>query len=115
MVYPPLSPAKLSRLKAELALAPRAIREDALQEAWVAHLSGDDPISAIRSLRSREYRYRQRKVASLSDDEAVEELSMLLYQEARPSNRGVPGVGRSRRFPVRYDVLNGGEGPGATD
>lgn len=51
-----------AKLKRELALVPKSLREDAIGEAWVAHGEGRDPISAVLTFRSREYRYADRHV-----------------------------------------------------
>jgi hypothetical protein len=44
-----------------LSMVPARMREDALQEAWVAHLSGDDPILALDAYRKREARHERRQ------------------------------------------------------
>ena len=46
------------------------MREDALQEAWIAHLSGGDPAKAIHAFAEREkFRQRHRKPFSQLDAE----------------------------------------------
>ena len=60
--YPPLG-AKLEKFKAELALIARRHREDATQEAWVAHLEGRDAIKAIKAYSSRESWHERREIA----------------------------------------------------
>ncbi len=59
--FPPLNPTKLARLKAEIALIPSRHREDALQEAWVAHLEGTDEIAAAKTYAKAEFRHEQRR------------------------------------------------------
>jgi len=39
-------------------------RDDALQEAWAAHLAGEDPRRAVRRYAMREYRHRRREAAT---------------------------------------------------
>ena len=53
----------LSRLQLELRLVPRAVRADAVQEAWVAHLQGGNPARAVNTFARRESRHRVREVA----------------------------------------------------
>jgi hypothetical protein len=55
---PPVS--DINKLHAELALVSRKDREDAMQESWVAHLSGEDAIQAVKTYAVREMRYRKR-------------------------------------------------------
>ena len=69
----PLPPSKdAEKLKREVALCPKAIREDAIGEAWVAHGENRDPIAAVLTYRSREYRYAQRhtQIETSEDGEA---------------------------------------------
>lgn len=49
-----------SRLLIELALVSPGDRDDAMQEAWLAKLSGRSQTSAVRSFRRREARHRSR-------------------------------------------------------
>lgn len=46
--YPPVAKNKLEALKREMRLVPVRHKEDALQEAWVAHLEGRNPVSAVK-------------------------------------------------------------------
>jgi hypothetical protein len=48
------------RLTLELRLSPRLDRDDALQEAWLAHLEGRDAARAVNTFARRERRHRQR-------------------------------------------------------
>ena len=57
-VLPPV--ASPARLDLELRLVPQRDREDAVQEAWVAFLAGDDPARAVNTFSRRERRLRQR-------------------------------------------------------
>jgi len=52
---PGLQPVSLRRL-------PRQLREDALQEAWLAQLAGGRPDRRLRAYARREERYRARYV-----------------------------------------------------
>jgi hypothetical protein len=52
------------RLEAELGLVPHADREEAVQEAWLAHLSGRSPARAARTFARRERRHRRRETAA---------------------------------------------------
>ena len=54
------------RVAKELKWAPSHLRDDALQEAWIAHLQGDDPLKAARNFLQRERRSR-RRVARMLD------------------------------------------------
>ena len=47
------------KLALELRLAGKH-KQDALQEAWLAHLEGRDPIQAVKTFLQREYRIRKR-------------------------------------------------------
>lgn len=51
---------EIRRLRLELRLAPHRMRDDALQEAWVAFLSGRDPARAVNTYARRERRRRMR-------------------------------------------------------
>jgi len=59
--YPPLAPKQLAKLKTELDLIPRRFRQDAIQEAWVAHLEGRNPISTIKDYCRRELLHEERE------------------------------------------------------
>ncbi|MBI5864854.1 MAG: hypothetical protein HZB38_10160 [Planctomycetes bacterium] len=48
------------KLDLELRLVPDAHREDAVQEAWLAYLSGRDPARAVNTFGRRERRRRRR-------------------------------------------------------
>ena len=52
-----------ARIEAELRLAPHAEREEAVQEAWLAHLSGRSPARAVNTFANRERRHRTREIA----------------------------------------------------
>jgi len=52
-----------NRLNLELRLTPGACREDAIQEAWLAHLERRDPATAVNTYARRERRHRQRESA----------------------------------------------------
>ena len=51
------------RLAIELRLTARGDREDAAQEAWVAHLEGRNPARAVATYSQRERRHRIRQPA----------------------------------------------------
>ena len=53
------------RLGLELQLVPRTDREDAVQEAWLAFLSGDDPARAVNTFGRRERRLRRLTVGDI--------------------------------------------------
>lgn len=44
------------RWATELKLVPRRMRDDAIQEAWVAHLEGRDPVKALIAFKVGELR-----------------------------------------------------------
>ena len=48
------------KLQLELRLTPRHLKEDALQEAWVAYLEGRDPARAVNTYVVRERRHAKR-------------------------------------------------------
>ncbi len=52
----PPTPAR-AKLAKEIALVPSRHREDAVQEAWLAHLSGECPLAAVYRFRNREAKY----------------------------------------------------------
>lgn len=51
------------KLDLELRLVPDGQREDAVQEAWLAYLSGCDPAKAVNTFSRRERRRRRRFIA----------------------------------------------------
>jgi len=59
---PPLTDRRQSALAAELSRIPEDLHEDAIQEAWLAHLEGGDPVRAVGRFRDRERAYRKRHV-----------------------------------------------------
>ncbi len=50
-----------ARLALEMRMTSRADREDAAQEAWVAHLQGRDTAVAVNTFNKRERRHRARQ------------------------------------------------------
>ena len=54
------------RLEAELGLVPHAVREEAVQEAWLAYLAGRSPARAVNAFARRQRRLRRREVACAS-------------------------------------------------
>ena len=59
-ILPPLPSAGVAR---DLLFIPNRMREDAAQEAWVAHLEGRDPGAAIRTYFRREVLHEDREIA----------------------------------------------------
>ena len=59
---PLLSDDVLARLRIVLSKIPESDQEDALQEAWVAHLEGLDVAKAVNAWQMSEARHRQRHV-----------------------------------------------------
>ena len=55
---------KAERLKAELRYVAHGDREEAIQEAWLAHLSGRSPARAVNTFARRERRRRRREAAT---------------------------------------------------
>ena len=51
-------------------------REDAIQEAWVAYLQGQDPINAIWRYAKQEYRHERRQIdiSQVNDEATLDEL-----------------------------------------
>ena len=46
----------------DVKLIPGRYREDAIQEAWVAHLQGEDPKAAAHRYKMQELRHEKRQV-----------------------------------------------------
>ncbi len=63
-VPPPLRDDR--RLALELRLVVWLDREDAVQEAWLAHLEGRNPARAVNTFAQRERRHRRRMVPILN-------------------------------------------------
>ncbi len=63
-VPPPLRDDR--RLALELRLVVWPDREDAVQEAWLAHLEGRNPARAVNTFAQRERRHRRRMVPILN-------------------------------------------------
>jgi hypothetical protein len=63
-------------LESALAKVPRRLREDAIQEAWVAHLSGKNPANAIRSFARRELEYDKRHVELPENQDQIDQRSL---------------------------------------
>ena len=58
---------------------PKRHREDAIQEAWLAHVEGRDPLRAIWRYAKQEYRHERRQIdlSQTSGDDAVHVREML--------------------------------------
>lgn len=63
-VLPPITDDRKLALELRLVKAPD--KEDALQEAWVAHLEGRNPARAVNTYAQRERRHRQRMLTVLN-------------------------------------------------
>jgi len=70
--------AQKERLKAEISLLPRAIRDDAAQEAWAGFLTGTSPLRAVKAFAARERRQAKRFPPSgdLLDTDPAEVVAM---------------------------------------
>jgi len=87
-MYPPVSPKKLTSLKAELRLTPEAHRSDALQEAWLAHLEGRDPVKAVVCYRVSELRHERHETPfSQLDKEQQKEVAAILSVAGKPAQK----------------------------
>jgi len=53
-----------ARFEEELSIVPHADREEAVQEAWLAHLSGRSPARAVNTFAKRERRHRRWEIAT---------------------------------------------------
>ena len=61
---PPMTDTRTAdKLRLELRLTPGVDREDAAQEAWLAHLQGRNPARAVNTFAQRERRHRRRQRA----------------------------------------------------
>jgi hypothetical protein len=58
--FPPVK--DVAKLRREWQLVPSRFREDALQEAWVAHLEGRSAIAAMHNYTKRERKHERREV-----------------------------------------------------
>lgn len=56
------------RLGLELQLVPHTERDDAVQEAWLAFLSGNDPARAVNTFGRRERRLRRLLVGDVAPE-----------------------------------------------
>ncbi|OQY98827.1 MAG: hypothetical protein B6D36_17045 [Planctomycetes bacterium UTPLA1] len=54
------------KLRLELRLVGGLDRDDAVQEAWLAHLEGRNPARAVNTFARRERRHRQRMLPILN-------------------------------------------------
>jgi hypothetical protein len=63
---PPVAGRTEALLKRELSLCAFGQREDAVSEAWVAHLEGWSVVQAVNTFRKRETRHRARQIAGHS-------------------------------------------------
>lgn len=66
LALPPVS--DTGQFETQLAKVPARMREDALQEAWVAHLSGGDPLKSLWSFVKRERRRERHAPIEQTDD-----------------------------------------------
>jgi hypothetical protein len=55
-------------LELELKMVPGRHRDDAVQEVWLSHLEGRDPVATIRTFASSQYRHDTSHVSIESDD-----------------------------------------------
>jgi hypothetical protein len=77
IALPPLPPAGLARLRRVLRRLPPACRADAVQDSWVAYLSGGSPVGAVVTCSKRIKRVAARerctdpaRIAVLTDSAA---------------------------------------------
>ena len=63
MKFPPVTGNALRSLQAAIKRVPERYRQDAVQEAWLAHLEGRSPASAVAEYRRREQLHEQRETA----------------------------------------------------
>lgn len=54
------------RLSLELRFVPASLKSDAVQEAWIAHLTGRSPVRAVKAFTERERRYRRKAITSVA-------------------------------------------------
>ena len=62
--YPPLHGCRLEKLKTEIRLIPETLKQDAIQEAWLAHLGDKCPIKAVKRYAEQERRHNQRFITN---------------------------------------------------
>lgn len=85
--YPPVEADQLERLKAQLRRTPRQFREDALQQAWLVHLEGGNPVSAVRYYAAKERLYERRHMDfSQTDTETLSEVEKVVDTAAWAPN-----------------------------
>ena len=78
------SVALLRRLRA----VPARRRDDAIQEAWLAHLEGRDVIQAISTFNTREWRHEKRQVP-ISAKDSEQGNTTIGYGKRRRSTLGL--------------------------
>lgn len=64
------------RLKTQILAIARCDQEDALQEAWVAHLQGECPVRAVWRYAKRERDWRARKVGTVQTNRSGDEVEL---------------------------------------
>lgn len=62
-LLPPVAGRTEALLKRELSLCAHGLHEDAVGEAWVAHLEGRSVVQAVNTFRKRESRQAGREIA----------------------------------------------------
>lgn len=60
LLFPPV--ANIDQLKREVSALPKSLREDAVQEAWSAHLAGGNAVAAVWAFAKREQRHKSRHI-----------------------------------------------------
>lgn len=92
---------RAEEIRSELSRVPRRHREDAVQEAWLAHLEGRDPFNAIAAFRMRELRHERRTVHIQDDGEGRDHFAVDRDGSATTDFKPVKQIRRDRKRKVR--------------
>lgn len=81
----------------ELQMIPPQDREDAIQEAWVAHLEGKNPTAAAWRYAKQELRHRARQVQYGSANDLPDDANVPVLRKSRALTVGRNGRGSASR------------------
>lgn len=70
---PDVAEADREHLERELRMVQLRDRDDAVQEAWIAHMEGRDPAKAVHAFRERQRRHRAREMTGVFSSEGEED------------------------------------------
>lgn len=99
---PPID--RITDLKSELAQVPKRHRDDAVQEAWLAHLEGRDSVKAIAAYRMRELRHERRTVPLQDDGEGQDHFAVDRDGHVRTEIKPVKQIRRDRKRKTKQPI-----------